>query len=230
MHRRGPVHPVPQPGEHLEVVVVDAELAPRPAGAVGVRAVRRVRGAALPGVLRARVEGRAGEVEPDRAAPVVEPLRLEPGQDPQRLGVALEPAARVADLVERTLPVVPERRVAEVVGERGRLHDVRVAAQGAAEVAGHLGHLEGVRQPVADEVVGLRTHHLGLRGQPPQRRGVHQPAAVALERCPAVRGGAFGRLSHPAGASVLVVLRHRPHRVRPYCRPATVSGHGVTNR
>ena len=93
-----------------------------------------------------------------------------------------------AELVERDLAVVAERRVPEVVGERRGLGDVRVAAERMGEVAGHLGDLEAVGQPVADEVVGLRAEHLGLGGQPAQRRGVHHAGPVALERCPHRRG------------------------------------------
>ena len=66
-------------------------------------------------VLECRVEGGAGEVEAGAGH-----LRLQPGEQPERLGVALEAAAgqRAAGVSEgrqRRLPVVPERRVAEVV-------------------------------------------------------------------------------------------------------------------
>ena len=56
-------------------------------------------------------------------------LRFEPHEDPQRLRVALEPAARGAELVERPLAVVPERRVPDVVGQAGGVDDVGVGAQ-----------------------------------------------------------------------------------------------------
>ena len=54
------------------------------------------------------------------------------GDDPVRLGVALEAVGQPEPLpgqpVQHPLPQVPERRVAEVVGEGGGLHHVRVAA------------------------------------------------------------------------------------------------------
>ena len=158
--------------------------------------------ARAPGVLRAGVERRPGQVQPDRAAVGVGGLGLEPGQDAQRLGVALEAAAARAELVERHLAVVAERRVPHVVGERGGLGEVGVAAERVGQVAGDLGDLEAVGEPVAHEVVGLRAEHLGLRGQPAQRGGVHDPGPVALERralrrrrpaWPAPRRGARGR-------------------------------------
>jgi hypothetical protein len=218
-----PVHTVAEPAEDLQVVVVDAELAHRPRGAVRVRAVRLLGRLTWPGVLRARVERGPREVEAHGAAVGVEGLGVQPGQDAQRLGVALEASAGVAHLVERPLTVVPERRVAEVVRERGGLDDVRVAAQGPAEVACDLRDLEGVGQPVAHEVVGLRPDDLRLGREPAQRRRVHEPGPVALERRAIVRRRALGRLDHPAGAGVLVVLRCRPHRERPYCRAPTGS-------
>ena len=90
----------------------------------------------------------------------------------------MSPAASV----QRALAVVAERRVAEVVGQAGGLDQVGVAAERRREVAPDLGHLEGVGEPVADEVVARRADHLGLGGQPAQRGGVHDPGPVALER------------------------------------------------
>ena len=151
-----------------------------------------------------------------------EDLRLQPGQQPQRLGVALEAADAVRHLVEGRFAVVAERRVAEVVAEAGGVHDVGVAAQRAAQFAAHLGDLEAVGEPGADEVVGVRGHHLGLRAEPAQRRGVQDPGAVALE----VRAvGALGRLLDPAGgvAGGVAVQDGRggpgfSHRTRPVRR------------
>ena len=99
-----------------------------------------------------------------------------------------KPPQSAAELVERHLAVVPERRVAHVVRERGGLGEVGVAAERVGEVAGDLGDLEAVGEAVADEVVGLRTEHLGLGREPAQRGRVHDPGPVALE------GRAHGRL------------------------------------
>ena len=82
---------------------------------------------------------------------------------------------------EGTFAVMTEGRVPEVVRQRGRLHHVGVAAELACEVTCDLGHLEGVGQPVADEVVALRAHDLGLGAQPTQRSAVEDPGAVTLE-------------------------------------------------
>ena len=79
----------------------------------------------------------------------------------------------------------------------------------AGEVTGDLRHLEAVREPVADEVVALRTDHLGLGRQPTARRGVDDPRPVTLERRALRRGHALGWLVHPALARGVVVLGHR---------------------
>ena len=149
-------------------------------------------------------------------------LGLQPGQQPQRLGVAFEAADRVGHLVEGRFAVVAERRVAEVVAEAGGVHDVGVAAQGTAQFAAHLGHLEAVGQPGPDEVVGVRGHHLGLGAEPAQRRGVQHPGPVAFE-VGAV--GGLGRLLHPAGGVAgHVAVQHGgggpgfSHRTRPVPR------------
>jgi hypothetical protein len=147
-------------------------------------------------------------------------LGLEPGQDPQGLRVALEATAGVSELVECPLAVVAEGRVPDVVGQGCGLHDVGVTPERLGEVARHLGNLEGVGQPVADEVVGPRVDHLSLRGQATQGGGVHEAGAVTLERRPL---GALGRLVHPAGARCLVVpALRRPHRLCRLLRSADI--------
>ena len=185
-------HPV----EDRAVVVVHPELAA--GGSVSC-------GGPAPRVLRARIERRPGEVQADRASVGVRGLGLQAGQDPQRLGVPLEPAALGAELVERDLAVVAERRVPHVMRERGGLGQVGVAPERVREVAGDLRDLEAVGEPVAHEVVGLRTEHLGLRGQPSQRCGVHHPGPVALERGALRRVDPLGRLVDEALAGGLVV-------------------------
>ena len=94
---------------------------------------------------------------------------------------------------QRVLAVVPERRVAEVVREAGRLDHVAVAPEREAEVAPDLRDLEAVREAVAHEVVGARADHLRLGGEPAQRRRVHEPGAVAGERPAAALLGCSGR-------------------------------------
>ena len=88
------------------------------------------------------------------------------------------------------------------MGQGRGLGDVGVAAQGPGQVAGDLGHLEAVGEPVADEVVALRPDHLGLGGQPTRGRRVHDPGAVALE------GSAHGRV-HPLGRLLDEALARR---------------------
>ena len=146
---------------------------------------------------------------------VVEGLGLQPGEQAQRLGVALEAAAVLAELGQHPLAVVAEGRVAEVVRERRGLRDVGVAAQRAGQVAGDLGDLEAVGQPVADEVVGLRSHHLGLGGQPPGGRRMHDPGPVTLERGALRRGHPLGRLVDEALARRRVVVLEGVHRGGP---------------
>jgi hypothetical protein len=94
------------------------------------------------GVLQGSGQGGAGEVEAGAGY-----LRLQPGEQPQRLRVALETAAgeRAAagrERGERRLPVVAERRMAQVVRQARRVHQVGVAADGGAEFPADLRALE----------------------------------------------------------------------------------------
>jgi hypothetical protein len=175
--------------------------------------VRSLAVGADPGVLGAGVERGPGQVEPDRMSGRVEGLGLEPGEQAQGLGVALEAAEVLAELGQDPLAVVPERRMAEVVGERRGLGDVGVAAKCAGQVAGHLGDFEAVGEPVADEIVGLRADHLGLGGETPGRRGVHDPSPVAFEGVALGCGDPFGWLvDHAFAGRGVVELEGVIHR------------------
>ena len=76
----------------------------------------------------------------------------------------------------------------------GRLQGAEMCAPAAEHLAqrpAHLGHLEGVGEACAHEVVRAGTQHLCLGPQTAQRRGVQHPGAVALEGCAL---GVLGRL------------------------------------
>ena len=105
--------------------------------------------------------------------------------DAQALQVVLEAAApRMGGAqagIERVLPGVAERRVAEVVGERDRLDQVFVQAEFARHRAPELRHLERVRQPGAEQVALVVEEDLGLVDEAPKRGAVDDAVAIALE-------------------------------------------------
>ena len=193
-----PRHAVAHPREDLLVVLVHAVLGT--AHTPG------------PGVLHRGVERGAREVEAGAVAVLTEGLGLQPGEQPQALRVALEPAARRRDLVERGLPVVPERRMPQVMGETGDLDEVGVAAERLAELPPDLRALERVREPGARAVPAVVVVALGelddlrLGREPPQRGTVQHPRPVAFEGRTAT---ALGRLGRPAPAVVFGVAVHR---------------------
>ncbi len=104
-----------------------------------------------------------------------------------------------------------EGRVTEVVGQRGGLGEVGVAAQRTGQVTRDLGHLEAVGEPVADEVIALWPHDLGLGRQPARGRRVHDAGTIALE------GSALGGIDpfrrfgdEPLTVGVVVALQEMP--------------------
>ena len=105
---------------------------------------------------------------------------------PQTLLIMAE--AERADLIERTLPCVAERRVTEVVAERDRFGKILVEAERPRDRPRDLRDFERVRQPGA-VVVALRgDEHLRLVGQAAERLAVQNAVAVAL-KAGAVRTG-----------------------------------------
>ena len=184
---------------------------------VGIEAEFATPFAALPGVLGDGVQSGPGEVEPDAAdAVMVEHFGLQSGQDPEVLGIALESPARRGELVQRPLAVVPVGRVADVVGQPGHVYQVRVATQRDGHAPADLGDLQRVGQPrsrivavcgssrsgfTSSGFTSSGPDHLGLVGQPAQRRAVQHPGPVAGEvgamfAVGARQCGVFGRLGH----------------------------------
>ena len=150
-----------------------------------------------PGVLQGGVEGGPGQVQA-RAGD----LGFEPGEQPERLRVAFEAAVVGGQLVEGEFAVVAERAVADVVGQAGRVHQVRVATDFLAELPPDLGALQGVGQPGPGEVRAAGRDHLGLGRQPAQPGAVQDAGAVPLE---VTAPGPLGRLCHPAGRGACVI-------------------------
>ena len=149
-------------------------------------ALERRRLARPAGVAQDPVAHRLGEVEP-----------LEPVHHPQRVLVVAEAAAEALAraAIEHVLADVAERRVAEVVAEPDRLHEVLVEPQRAADRARDLRRLQRVGQPRPVVVALGRHEHLRLVLEAPERLAVHDPVAIALER----------------RAQRALLLRHRPH-------------------
>ena len=107
------------------------------------------------------------------------------------MGVVVEAAEQAEALVERALAGMAERRVAEVVAERGGLGEILVEAERPGDGARHLRHFQGVGQAVAEVVALVEDEHLGLVGEPAERRRMDDAVAVAAEIAPR-RARGFG--------------------------------------
>ncbi len=129
------------------------------------------------------------------------------------------------EAVEDLLAEVPEGRVPEVVGEPGRLDDVRVAAaelvehgreggvghQPFGDGAGDLGDLEAVGEPVVEQARPARADDLGDPAQPCEERRGDDAVPVDPER--ARREIPGRRPGHLLGAAFLPwvdVITHAP--------------------
>ena len=103
--------------------------------------------------------------------------------------------------IQRILTGVTPGPVPAVVAERDGLGQCDVQPAGACNRGGELCHFEGVGQACALVILGEH-EDLRLAGQAPERRGVQDPVAVALEARPpgigllgqraAARGGGAG--------------------------------------
>src|SRR5262249_1406341 len=109
-------------------------------------------------------------------------VRFELGQYTDGLGVVVEAAEVRHACLQRRLPRMSDRRMAQVMCERQRLGEILVCAQGAGERAGDLSDLEGMGEARAVKVALVSDEHLRLALEPAEGRGVDDPVAVALKR------------------------------------------------
>src|SRR5437867_1456311 len=125
--------------------------------------------------------------------------------------------------VERFLARVAERRVAHVVPETDRFDEVFVQAQSPRDDTRDPRRLERVRHPRAVVVAGGVDEDLRLALQPPERLGVHDAVAVALER------RADPALVLRAEATARLVGADRERREGAFLLRADPRGEGVGN-
>ena len=100
----------------------------------------------------------------------------------QALGVVVETAMIPQASVERALPGMAERRMAEIVRQRQGLGEVLVEPELARDGAGDLRHFQRMGQPGAVVVAFVKHEDLGLVLQPAKRRRMDHPIAVAAKR------------------------------------------------
>ena len=105
---------------------------------------------------------------------------LELIDNPQALQVVLEAAKRGHAIVERILPGMAKRRVAQVVRQRNRLHQVFIEPEGTGDRAPQLRHLQRVCQPRAKQVTFVVQKHLRFVHQPTKCGAMNDAVAVAL--------------------------------------------------
>ena len=106
----------------------------------------------------------------------------------QRLKVVLEAAVLAHAGVQRVLPGMSERRVAEVVREADGLDEVLIEPHGARHGSGNLRDLEGVSQTRSVEITFVIDEDLGLVDEAAKCRGVDDAVAIALELAAISRG------------------------------------------
>ena len=92
------------------------------------------------------------------------------------------PEALLEDRVERLLPGVTERRVAEIVTDRDRLGEILVEPERSRHDTGNSARLERVRETRAEVVAAGRDEHLSLVLETPEGLRVDDAVAIALER------------------------------------------------
>src|SRR3984893_11240766 len=77
---------------------------------------------------------------------------------------------------------MPERGMAEVMGQRQRFREILVEAKLAGQRAGDLSHFKRMGQPRAVVVALVEHEHLGFVLQAAESGGMDNPIAIAPER------------------------------------------------
>src|SRR5271165_5238811 len=107
---------------------------------------------------------------------------LEVFDDTKGMQIVVEVQAVFAHgCIERSLAGVAEGRMTDVVDEREGLAEVFIEVERLRDGAGDLRHLQRVGEAAAEVVGGTVGKNLRLAGHAPERPGVGDAAAVALE-------------------------------------------------
>src|SRR4029077_17578159 len=99
----------------------------------------------------------------------------------QGLRIVIEAPITSEALVERPLAGMPKWRMPQIMHERQRFGEVFVEAQGTRERAGDLHNFERVRQSCAEVIAFVIDKHLRFMSEPPERRRMDDPVAIAAE-------------------------------------------------
>src|SRR6185437_12502737 len=140
----------------------------------------------------------------------------------QGLQVVLKAPVWAHALVERVLPGVSERGVAQIMGEADRLGKRLVQSEGARDRAGDLRHLDRVGDSGSIQVALVVDEDLRLVDQPAEGVRVNDSITIALELGPVRRL----RLGIPAAARLLVAGGVRRQSVA----GLSTAAHAVTRR
>ena len=101
--------------------------------------------------------------------------------------------------IQRPLPGMAERGMAEVMRQRQRLGEVFIQPELAGQRAGDLGHLQRMGQPGAVMIALMEHEDLGFVLQPAERGGMDDPVAIPAERA---AGLAWRLRKQPAAAAI----------------------------
>src|SRR5271169_517986 len=103
--------------------------------------------------------------------------------------------------VQRLLPSMPKRWMANVVHQRQRLDQIGVEPELPGNCPRNLGHFNRVRKPVAEMIRVSPREDLGLRLQPTEGASMYDAITIALKivavRMRRLRMAAAARLLHP---------------------------------
>jgi len=105
---------------------------------------------------------------------------LERRQEPERVGVVIEAADRGGRGVERILPGMAERRVAEIVGEAQCLGEILIDGEHPRHRARNLGDFERMGKAGAVVIAFVLHEDLRLVLQAAKRGGMDNAVAIAL--------------------------------------------------
>ena len=106
---------------------------------------------------------------------------LELVDNPQALQIVFEPTVLAHALVQRILPGVPERGMAEIVGQRHSFSEILVQPQRPADTTRDLRHFDAVRQARSEEIAFVIDEDLRFVFQPPERGQMYDAISVTLE-------------------------------------------------
>jgi hypothetical protein len=84
------------------------------------------------------------------------------------LCIAFKTANRLGNLIEQGFPMMPKRRVTNIMRQASGIDNIGIRPQSSSQIAPHLGNFKRMSQSCADKIIMTSAQHLSFGSETSQ--------------------------------------------------------------